>query len=52
MSEVDCKTYSVFETYPRATPKPSLTSRDHLLYMAGAGAGHQVRLWVVFAGRV
>ena len=30
MSEMDCKTYSVFETHPRATPKPSLTSRDHL----------------------
>ena len=30
MSEVDCKTYSVFEIHPRATPKPSLTSRDHL----------------------
>ena len=30
MSELDCKTYSVFEIHPRATPKPSLTSRDHL----------------------
>ena len=30
MSEVDCKTYSVFEIHPWATPKPSLTSRDHL----------------------
>ena len=30
MSEVDCKTYSVFEIYPWATPKPSLTSRDNL----------------------
>ena len=30
MSELDCKTYSVFEIHPRATPKPSLTSRDNL----------------------
>ena len=30
MSEVDCKTYSVFEIHPWTTPKPSLTSRDHL----------------------
>ena len=38
MSEVDCKTYSVFETYPRATPKPSLTSRDHLHGRRGRAA--------------
>ena len=30
MSELDRKTYSVFEIHPLATPKPSLTSRDHL----------------------
>ena len=37
MSELDSKTYSVFETHPRGlrptTPKPSLTSRT--TYMAG-----------------
>ena len=38
MSEVDCKTYSVFETHPRATPKPSLTSRDHLHGRRGRAA--------------
>ena len=38
MSEVDCKTYSVFETHPRTTPKPSLTSRDHLHGRRGRAA--------------
>ena len=38
MSELDCKTYSVFEIHPRATPKPSLTSRDHLHGRRGRAA--------------
>ena len=30
VSEVDCKKYNILEIYPRATPKPILTSRDGL----------------------